>query len=742
MAVCLRPTNCPEQNLRGKQTPTGDVGVNKPAWPALQALALRKWAKQIQMRTASRLLLVVYFSVCGIDALRAQWIQTNGPGPGGVLWSLATDGTHLYVGNNEGYGGVYRSTDHGIHWQHVYSGPNNLVQALVAHGPYVFAGSYPNYVNNGGVIVSTDHGTTWRVGGLSTTLSVRALAILDTVLIASIYAPTPGEMSLVRSTDYGTTWSTVYSGVDVGVLITSGHDFLAGRGGVLRSSDYGTSWTLLNTGLPREGVTGLVARDSILVASYLSEVYLSTNSGASWKPAGLNGYGVQSLAFEGDNIIAGTRGNGVYSTSDLGTTWVPINTGLINRWVYALLSFDSLLYAGTSSGIYLSVNHGRDWLPTGLPRAYVNSLFQIGTDILAGTNGIYRSTDNGDYWIPVDGPWHTGAPFTAFALFDSTIFAAGESIFSSTDNGTNWSPAGSTAIRNVTSLAVIAGSLFVGTIPDQRLGGGGVFLSTNKGITWTETTANLSHNVNSLLVDGSFILAGTGDHGVYMTGNNAGSWTAANDGLTNPNVRSLILVRMNLYAGTADGVFRSTNHGTSWVRVSSGLSNTNVVAVYAYDTNLIAGTSNGGVFTSPDSGAHWIPVNEQMGNFIVSSFVAYGGVVLAGTLGGGVWKRPITEIITSAPQNPSYVPSVFSLNQNYPNPFNPSTTISYSLPKNANVSLRIFNTLGQEIASLVNERQEVGYYQATWNATVPSGIYFYRLQAREILETKKMILLR
>jgi hypothetical protein len=120
---------------------------------------------------------------------------------------------------------------------------------------------------------------------------------------------------------------------------------------------------------------------------------------------------------------------------------------------------------------------------------------------------------------------------------------------------------------------------------------------------------------------------------------------------------------------------------------------------------------------------------------------------------------------------------VFSLDQNYPNSFNPSTTISYALPKAASASLKIFNALGQEVDSLVNERKEAGFYQTTWNAsTVPSGIYFYRLSvvpsarrdlvptegrngqagdastgstsspqagsARGYVETKKMILLR
>jgi hypothetical protein len=88
------------------------------------------------------------------------------------------------------------------------------------------------------------------------------------------------------------------------------------------------------------------------------------------------------------------------------------------------------------------------------------------------------------------------------------------------------------------------------------------------------------------------------------------------------------------------------------------------------------------------------------------------------------------------------VPTVFSISQNYPNPFNPSTRINYSLPKSAVALFRIFNTLGQVVASLVDEEQLPGYYQVEWKANVPTGIYFYRLQAGEFVETKKMILLR
>ena len=88
------------------------------------------------------------------------------------------------------------------------------------------------------------------------------------------------------------------------------------------------------------------------------------------------------------------------------------------------------------------------------------------------------------------------------------------------------------------------------------------------------------------------------------------------------------------------------------------------------------------------------------------------------------------------------LPQSFSLDQNYPNPFNPSTTISYELPRAATVSLKIFNTLGQLVATVVDEQTNAGSYRVQWTANVPSGVYFYQLQAGEFAQTKKMILLK
>ncbi len=90
-----------------------------------------------------------------------------------------------------------------------------------------------------------------------------------------------------------------------------------------------------------------------------------------------------------------------------------------------------------------------------------------------------------------------------------------------------------------------------------------------------------------------------------------------------------------------------------------------------------------------------------------------------------------------------HTPTLFALEQNYPNPFNPTTTIRYSLPTSSNVKISIYDMLGQEITTLVNEKQSAGWKEIAWNASAfSSGMYFYQLLANEKREIKKMILIK
>ena len=101
------------------------------------------------------------------------------------------------------------------------------------------------------------------------------------------------------------------------------------------------------------------------------------------------------------------------------------------------------------------------------------------------------------------------------------------------------------------------------------------------------------------------------------------------------------------------------------------------------------------------------------------------------------------EGISSVEMTNALIPEEFKLNQNYPNPFNPSTTVNFSIPEATFVSLKIFNSLGEEVETLVAEELGGGNYKYDWNAiNLPSGIYFYKLQSENFVETKKMILMK
>jgi hypothetical protein len=101
------------------------------------------------------------------------------------------------------------------------------------------------------------------------------------------------------------------------------------------------------------------------------------------------------------------------------------------------------------------------------------------------------------------------------------------------------------------------------------------------------------------------------------------------------------------------------------------------------------------------------------------------------------------ESLTDIAPTDTYIPREIQLIQNYPNPFNGQTSIKYSLPVSAEVKLDILDILGRKIVSLINSRQPAGYHDIIWRGDdLPSGIYFFKLQAGDFVDTKKMVLLK
>jgi hypothetical protein len=365
------------------------------------------------------------------------------------------------------------------------------------------------------------------------------------------------------------------------------------------------------------------------------------------------------------------------------------------------------LFAGTlgGGGVYLSTNSGTTWNQIGLNTYYINCLAVYGTYLLAGPGygSIYLSSNSGISWI------------------QSILTSSGES--------------------GVNAFAVSGTNIFAATYTD------GVFLSTDSGGTWSKTGTSLFFLSLAVSPNG-FLFAGN-LYGVLSSSDNGASWNYT--GLTNTEyVKALALSGTNLFAGTwGGGVFLTTNNGTSWSAVKQGLTSSLIQALLVSGSNLFAGTYNGGVFLSTDEGTSWNQINAGLTNTDVTALAISGTNLFAGTYGGGVWRRPLSEMMTSVRTNATELPNHFQLQQNFPNPFNPSTTIVFSLPRMSYVTLKVFNTLGQEIATLVNQRLDAGWQQVKWNANVSSAIYFYRLEARSVsnpsdhfVEAKKMVLMR
>ncbi len=148
-------------------------------------------------------------------------------------------------------------------------------------------------------------------------------------------------------------------------------------------------------------------------------------------------------------------------------------------------------------------------------------------------------------------------------------------------------------------------------------------------------------------------------------------------------------------------------------------------------------TSSASMFKKVDKNIYFVEQAGISGNPIL---IADTPVELTGTVNEG---RTLVINSTTGVAEEKKLPTTFKLNQNYPNPFNPSTKISFAIPTSGFVTLRVYDILGKEVATLVNEEKSTGIYEATFNASnLPSGVYIYRIQSGSFIQTKKMSLMK
>jgi hypothetical protein len=135
-----------------------------------------------------------------------------------------------------------------------------------------------------------------------------------------------------------------------------------------------------------------------------------------------------------------------------------------------------------------------------------------------------------------------------------------------------------------------------------------------------------------------------------------------------------------------------------------------------------------------------IGVDADLGDWTETTDIALADTLMHWYGPGGLWWDHVVSVEKS--DDPS-IPENYLLSQNYPNPFNPSTKIEFSVPVESNVSIVVYDLVGREVATLVNENMPSGNYSLTWNAAgLTSGVYFYRMESQNYVEVKKMIMMK
>ncbi|HLG31436.1 MAG TPA: T9SS type A sorting domain-containing protein [Ignavibacteriaceae bacterium] len=456
---------------------------------------------------------------------------------------------------------------------------------------------------------------------------------------------------------------------------------------------------------------------TILISSCLLLFLIASPAKAQeWEFVGLDSLLIKQLYVFGDTIYAGTVvrnganiSAGLYFTSDSGNNWLQLDSVLGEAPIVDLEFF----------------------------RECRDTFYLVKGGSVSSPNAkLYITTDGGNSWLLINPLENISIVWIGVSFFNKTEVYAKEShyipagwfatVYRSLDGGNNWDeitinlPSSSHGRNLAFNLSMIDSNKLYAAV-DDMLVGEYFFISTNKGNSWNYLSVPPS-------VPAELITDGVISERIYMSSSfvsedDGFTWELENSGL--PDTSYYLSFYENprytneIYTIRTDGIYKSEKEIISWVRIEGS-------------ENLPLNLGVGG-FSYLDIG--------QINNFAVN---LKDNKIYVGTISGIYRKEQTTEVKIVEFENLSG----FILHQNYPNPFNPSTTIKYAVPKNSNISLVVYDVLGSEITTLVNEEKLTGRYEVRFDATgLPSGIYFYILNAdtkngERVREGKKMILLK
>ena len=747
-------------------------------------------SRRVSVKTMYAITIIIFYIIVSIDVKAQIWEQTNGPF-GGRIHALALHPSgDIYAGVQAG--GLYCSTNEGDSWTVVGFENRSIDHVFISPAGYIFISTHYTYWDESGSYIwitesfrSTDNGNTWN------------LLILPIETNDSWAVDNNGNL-------YTAGWS--------GLFPSSNYT-------ILKSTNEGETW------LPWSYYLGGTPNDFLFFDSY---IFMSDDSNGIFKlvnniwvkyfPSQFGGLGTNSIERTSRGVLlAGTfdpdpvqTGQGIYRSVDSANTWVRIySAGIENTYITSIIiDSNEDIFAGTSNGIFHSIDDGLTWQQSGLQNFEIRTIALTSFDLLiAGddfglnrwnelnqnweeinsglfvgktfsldidrtrniffattTAGLFRTSDNGNFWQLVfrGNGWgwdyyYKGMTFPLLFdnesgmvfFYDITV----QKLYKSNDNGNTWETLSFPGTSRVMCLSsgLVPGEIFGGGINYSNWTCGAFFFSSNHGETWSQVLLNEAGGtfIQCLAVNqlSHYLFAGTAGSGIYRSTDNGLSWRSFNIGLLDNNILSIASdTNGYVFIGTQSGVFRSVDQGGNWS--FAGLASDTILTIEVNSAdNIFAGTVSGHIYKSTDRGNTWVDFSAGSDLSPVRCLLLNNeDFAMAGIDFKGVYRTLNSTVDIS--ENENRIPVKYALEQNYPNPFNPSTRIKYSIPDGvksqmSNVKLVVYDILGREIETLINEQKEPGAYELTWNAAnLPSGVYFYQLKAGDYIETKKMLLLK
>jgi photosystem II stability/assembly factor-like uncharacterized protein len=362
-----------------------------------------------------------------------------------------------------------------------------------------------------------------------------------------------------------------------------------------------------------------------------------------------------------------------------------------------------------------------------------------------GANGTSLYTqDGGNNWYPFYGANNitlsavsciNGA--TAFAVANELVGSVWISKLFYSVGGFNW--------NLVTENQFQLYSISISNANNGAAVGSKIIHSTTPTNIWDLQTNPTTNSLDCVFFKDANIGTAVGQMGTIIhTTNGGNNWVIQSSGTFNGLYGvSFADINNGIAVGTYGTILRTTNGGTTWTVQSSWTSEDLFSVSFINLNNATVVGSNGIILHTTNGGASWTQQTSGTSEWLFSvSFTdANNGWIVGNT---GTILHTTNGGLTSAEENGTDAqPKEYSLSQNYPNPFNPSTVINYKLPISSKVIIKIYDALGKEVSTLVNEEKPAGSYSVSFEATeLSSGFYFYKIIAGNFVSTKKMILIK